>query len=79
MAIPKSAYFVLVLSDGQKSRAVYTLVNLNQNLLHFFDKFETPKAKLTIVHYAGTLKSALNIVEVWNSTYKDEDRYLEEW
>lgn len=79
MAIPKSAYFVMVVSDGTKSRAIYTLVNLNQNLLHYFEKFETEKAKLIVIHYAGSLKNALNIVEVWNNTYKDDNRYLEEW
>lgn len=79
MAIPKSAYFVIVMNDGTNSRAIYTLVNLNQNLLNYFSKFETPKAKPIIVHYAGSLKNALNIVEVWNSTYKDSNRYLEEW
>ena len=79
MAKPRNLYFVFVVSDGEKSRALFCLVSLNQNLHHYFDKFETKTARVIIVHCAYTLNQATKLVENWNKTYKEENRYLEDY
>lgn len=79
MAIPKNLYFAMVASNGKKSRAIYTLANRNQNLLNFGKKFETQDVKIIVIHCAGTLKEAVALVDSWNKTYKEENRYLEDY